>query len=171
MRRVLQIALATAAIVTATTPASASLVYDSTIFVTAQGFGNVPRDLTVDVNGQNHIESGCVSVGAGGAFALGSNSCILDTSVHDGNGVANTGGDEPNPHADNQKYGIPTLTEVGWASAADIGLLFNAIEPAGNAITVNDITLKFYDANGLFLAAIDGQPLKNLGQGGRGRIG
>ena len=154
MRKVYKLALATAAMVIATTPASASLVYNSNISVSAQGFGNVPRDLTVDVNGQNHVESGCVGVAAGGAITFGS--CIADGSVHDGNGVTNVGGDEPNPQADNQKYGIPTLAALGWTSAANIGLLFNAIEPSGNAITINDITLKFYNSTtGALLFAID----------------
>jgi len=149
------LALATTAALAAT-PASASLVYDSSVFVTAQGFGNVPRDLTIDVNGQTHIESGCVSVGAGGTFNAGAGSCISSASVHDANSVANAGGDEPNPVADNQKYGIPSVADLGWTSAADIGLLFNAIEPSGNAITINDITLKFYNAaTGALITAID----------------
>jgi len=158
MRRVLFTALATAAAVALASPASASLVYDSSIQTSAQGFGNVPRDLTIDVNGQKTTESGCVGVGAGGAITFGSGACISDSLVHDGNGVANTGGDEPNPQADNQKYGIPTLSvaELGWTTAADIALLFNATEPGGDSITINDITLKFYNSTtGALITAID----------------
>ena len=33
--------------------ASASLIYDSSIAVSGQGFGNVPRDLTIQATGQN----------------------------------------------------------------------------------------------------------------------
>jgi len=137
-------------------PASASLVYNSGIYVTAQGFGNVNRDLSIDNHAQNTTESGCISVAAGGSIQFGSSSCIANGSVHDSNGVANTGGDEANPTADNQKHGIPTVAELGWASAADIGLLFNAIEPSGDSVTVNDITLKFYNSTtGALIAAID----------------
>ena len=77
--------------------ASASLIYDSTIAVSAQGFGNVPRDLTIQATGQNHTgtESGCVSA-VGGVFAGGPTSCISDASVHDGNSHTNVGGDEVN---------------------------------------------------------------------------
>lgn len=157
MRRVLIAALGSAAALAAT-PAWASLEYNANppTTISAQGFGNVPRDLTIQ--GQGSTESGCVSVGAGGTILFGAGSCITNAQVHDSNGFQNTGGDEPNPLADNQKYGIPTLSvaELGWVSAADIGLLFNATEPGGDAITIQDITLKFYNSTtGALIAAID----------------
>jgi hypothetical protein len=153
MQRALTLAVAAVA-ASAATPASASLVYDNTIQLPSQGFGNAPRDLSIQ--GHNSTESGCVGVGAGGSITFGS--CISNGQVHNSNGVANANGtaDLVMPLADDQKYGIPTVGELGWASAADIGLLFNATEPGGNPITVNDITLKFYDAAGNFITAIDG---------------
>jgi hypothetical protein len=138
-------------------PASASLVYDSNVQLSAQGFGNAPRDLTVQAHGSADTESGCVGVGAGGGIRFGS--CVTNAQVHDSNGLANVGGDEPSPQADDQKYGIPTVSELGWASAADIGILFNATEPQNDTggINVQDLTLKFYDAlTGNLVAAIDG---------------
>ena len=155
MRRVLTLALASAATLVIATPASASLIYNANISISAQGFGNVPRDLSVQ--GANPTERGCVGVAAGGGITFGT--CINDSQVHDGNGVTNASGtaDMPNPLADDQKYGVPTLASLGWVSGADIGLLFNAIEPSGNSITVNDITLKFYNSTtGALIAAIDG---------------
>ena len=161
MRRVVTLALASAAILAAT-PASASLIYNANISTSAQGFGNVPRDLSVQ--GANPTESGCVGVAPGGGITFGS--CVNDSQVHDGNGITNTNGtaDMPNPLADNQKYGVPTLASLGWTSAAQIGLLFNAIEPHGDSITVNDITLKFYNSTtGALIAALDGP---GIGDGG-----
>ncbi len=128
------------------------LVFDNSIQVSAQGFGNVPRLLTLqgDSTGPNakSTESGCVSA-AGGSFNVGSDSC-------DGTLFANAGGDEPNPLADNQKYGIPTLAEMGWFTAEDVALVFNSTQPAGGPINVDNITLKFYDGAGLLIAEISG---------------
>jgi hypothetical protein len=137
--------------------ASASLIYDSTIHLTAQGFGNAPRDLTVQATGNSTspagTESGCVSV----PFAGGPSSCLAsDAVVFMGNGVLNLGGDEPSPLSDNQKYGVPFESDLGITTAADLGILFNATEPGGDSINIADLTLKFY-LNGILLGAIDGQ--------------
>ena len=151
--------------------ASASLIYDSTITVSAQGFGNVPRDLTIQANGQNRTgtESGCVSA-VGGVFAGGPTSCISDALVHDGNSWTNVGGDEVNPLADDQKFGIPTLGSLGIADPSQIWILFNATEPSGNSANVVDLTLKFYGTNGL-LAAIDGSQNFASTDPGNGKAG
>ena len=153
----------------------ASLIFDSTIDVTAQGFGNNPRLLTLQERGRgDDIQSGCVAARSGGSIAIGSSSCISDSRVFNGNGVTNVGGDEVNPQADNQKFGIPTLGELGFKDASDIGLLFNAIEPGGaakNNVNVNDVTLKFYGSNGSLLAAIDGQQNFPTTETGNGRAG
>jgi len=134
-----------------------SLVYDSTIQLSAQGFGNVPRDLTLQATGQTTFESGAVGVDATGAITFGTP--ILDSAVFMNNGVQTVNGTAamPNPLADDQKYGIPTIGSLGITTASQIGILFNATEPAGNAINVTDLTLKFYTSGGTFLGAIDGQ--------------
>lgn len=137
--------------------ASASIIYDSSILITGQGFGNNPRLLTEQERGNgDDVESACVSAGAGGSIGFGSGSCIDDSRVFQGNGFTNTAGDEVNPMADNHKYGIPTLGEMGFQDASDIGLLFNATEPGGNGVNIEDVTLKFYGDDGTLLAAIDG---------------
>jgi hypothetical protein len=149
--------------------ASASLVYDSSLLASAQGFGNSPRDLTLQATGQaDTFESGAVGVGAGGGITFGSP--ILDATVHDANGVQTQSGtdDLPQPLADDQKYGIPTTGSLGITSADQIGVLFNATEPGGDAVNVVDVTLKFYSSTGTFLGAIDGSqdfPNSNPGNG------
>ena len=141
-----------------TRAASASLIYQSSIIASAQGFGAAPRDLTLQAKGEDSTtESGSIGVNSMGGIAFGS--FIPDSSVHLGNGVTNSGllNDLPMPRADNQKYGIPTVFSLGITSASQIGILFNATEPSGDSANVTDITLKFFKANGTFLGAIDGQ--------------
>ena len=134
--------------------ASASLVYNSTIHVSGQGFGAVPRHLTIQANGGS-TESGCVGVSSQGAIVVGPGGCTGDAVIAP-NGVIPTGGDEPNPQNDNQKYGIPTLGSLGITDAGQIGILFNATEPSGNSINVTDITLNFFSGTGILLTSIDG---------------
>jgi hypothetical protein len=137
--------------------ASASLVYDNSILASAQGFGNAPRDLTLQATGQSDtFESGAVGVGAGGSITFGTP--IADATVHDNNGVQTQSGthDLPNPLADDQKYGIPTIGSLGITDANQIGVLFNATEPSGDSVNVIDVTLKFYSSAGTLLGAIDG---------------
>lgn len=139
--------------------AKASLIYDSSLKASAQGFGNAPRVLTLQAEGQNKTgtESGCVGVSGTGNIVVGPSGCIANASVHDSNGVANVGGDEVNPPTDNQKFGIPTLGSLGITSANQIGVLFNATEPSADEANVVDVTLKFYSSTGTLLGAIDGQ--------------
>lgn len=135
--------------------ASASIIYNSEILVTGQGFGVEPRLLTVQETGNgDDVESACVA--AGSSISFGSSACISDSQVYQGNGFTNQAGDEVNPQADNHKYGTPTLSEMGYDDASDIGLLFNATEPSGDRVNINDVTLKFYSPTGELLAAVDG---------------
>jgi PEP-CTERM motif-containing protein len=133
-----------------------SLVYDSTVHLSGQGFGNVPRDLTLQSPNNETFESGAVGVSSTGAITFGVP--IADASVHDNNGVQTVAGTAsmPSPLADDQKYGIPTIGSLGITMASEIGILFNATEPAGNSVNVTDLTLKFYSSTGTFLGAIDG---------------
>jgi hypothetical protein len=148
-------ALATAALALPQV-ATAGLMYDSSIRLTAQGFGNAPRDLTLQATGQQTTESGAVGVSSTGGITFGT--AIPDASVFQGNGVTNASGTAamPSPLADDQKYGVPTTGSLGITSANQIGVLFNATEPGGDSVNVTDLTLKFYTANGALLGAIDG---------------
>jgi hypothetical protein len=144
MRFVAALAVAAMALPAA---ANAALVYDSSIATSGQGFGSAPRLLTIQGGG-----SGCVTVGGSGSTLVGGkNAC-------DGTLYNNLGGHEANPLTDNQKFGIPTVGALGWASAADIGLLFNAVEPGSaskSGINVDDVTLKFYKGTTL-IAQVNG---------------
>ena len=141
--------------------ASASLVYQSSVTASAQGFGNAPRDLTLQATGNAVSESGGVGLGPGGSIIFGTS--VPDgpegSAVFMGNGVINlsTTAAMPAPLADDQKYGVPTIGSLGITSARQIGVLFNATEPGGDSVNVLDLTLKFYTSAGSFLGAIDGQ--------------
>jgi PEP-CTERM motif len=154
----LALSLAAAAVTVALPQvASAGLVFDAGIFVTGQGFGNVPRDLTLSSPNNETFESGAVGVSNTGAITFGVP--ITNAQVHDSNGVQTVAGTAslPNPLADDQKYGIPTIGSLGITSASQIGILFNATEPGGNDVNITDLTLKFYTGTGTLLGAIDGQ--------------
>jgi hypothetical protein len=116
-----------------------------------QGFGNAPRLLTVQGSG---TESGVVNIAAGNTIVGGAG--VPTGSVHDSNGVTNAGGQEVSPFTDNQKFGIPTLSSLGWTTADQVKIVFNATEPGGNGLNITDVTLKFYNGTTL-VGAIDGQ--------------
>jgi len=136
--------------------ASASLIYDSSVIASGQGFGTAPRDLTLSSPNNQTLESGAVDYTSTG-IAFGTP--ILDANVHDGNGVTNASGTAslPSPLADDQKYGVPTIGSLGITSADQIGILFNATETGvEDGVNVTDVTLKFYSSTGSLLGAIDG---------------
>jgi hypothetical protein len=69
------------------------------------------------------------------------------------------------------KFNIPTLSSLNWTTGSNVELLFNATEPGGNGLTINDITLKFYNGNTV-IAAIDGEQIfANTPQIGNGNAG
>jgi len=151
--------------------ASASLVFTSTIQLSAQGFGTAPRNLTIQETGPNRdgTESGCVGVGAGGSITF--NTCVSDLLVFDRNGITNQSFDLVTPLADNQKFGI--TSSLGITNANQIGILFNATEPGQDSVNVTDLTLKFFSATGMFLGAIDGSqnfPSSFAGNGSAGFV-
>ena len=156
--KVIKIAVGTAAALALASPgiASAGLVYDSTILAPAQGFGTAPRDLTLQATGQDSFESG--GLGWDGTAIVFGSVLADESQVFMGNGVVNQAGTTslPSPLADDQKYGVPTIGALGITMASQIAVLFNATEPAGDSVSVTDLTLKFYSSAGSFLGAIDG---------------
>ena len=152
-KRSTKLGLAVAAALGVVTGANANLVQNGQLDLGGQGFGNAPRLLTIQGQGNNTTESGAIGV-SGGAL-VGLTPGIADGSVFSGNGITNAGGDTVNPLTDASKFGIPTLGELGWVSGVDVRLLFNATEPGGDGLTVTDVTLKFYNGNTV-IAAIDG---------------
>ena len=157
--------------------ASASLVYDSSILVTGQGFGSAPRSLTLQQAGKSNsaagTESGCVGVSGTGAITFGL--CITDAAFLP-NGVSNVPGttDMPNPLTiGGNKYAIPTAGFLAITAAKQIGILYNATESSGDSTDVTDLTLKLYTATGTLLGSIDGSAAfatTTPGNGGAGFV-
>ncbi len=82
----------------------------------------------------------------------------VDAAFHP-NGLVNLGGDEVDPMADNQKYGIPTAASLGITSASQIQIIADLTEPGGDSATIEDLTLKFYRSSGgvtTLIGSIDG---------------
>ena len=157
LHRKLTIAAASAAaFMSLSSPAAASLVYDAALLAPAQGFGTAPRDLTLQATGNDTFESGGLAWNGTG-IVFGS---VLanESQVFMANGVTNQSGTTslPNPLVDDNKYGVPTTGSLGITTASQIGILFNATEPAGNSVNVEDVTLKFFTSGGTLLGAIDG---------------
>jgi PEP-CTERM motif len=119
-------------------PAHASLVEAGTITLSAQGFGNAPRLITLKSPGSNTTESGATSFSGG---------------------AASKSGDIPPPPGNpglGLKWDVPTVGSLNWNSADDIQLLFNPTEPGGNksSITINKLTLTFFNPNGTVAGSI-----------------
>src|SRR5690349_4226458 len=150
-----------------TSPAKADAIYDSTINIQAQGFGHVPRILTLQTTG---TESGCVAATGGSSFSTGSGSCITDASLSP-NGVTNAGGNEV---LGANKTGIATLSTYNLSNASNLSIVYNPSQTGANPeTTITDLTLKFYDAAGnLVISADTAAPINfdvvNPGNGGAG---
>jgi hypothetical protein len=143
-------AIALATIVSS--PARANLVFEGEFVVGGSGFGALPRALTVQSHGPSQTtESGCVAPGP----SVGAGACTVGPS---------TGGDEAPPPM-SPKQAAPTLSSLGITDAAQIGILFDGIQPqnTGNiTVTITDLTLKLYDAAGTTLlgtAVLSPEPL------------
>jgi hypothetical protein len=142
------IALATVA----SSPALADLIFQGEFVVGGSGFGALPRALTIQSHGPaTNTESGCVAPG----LTVGAGACTVGPS---------TGGDEAPPLMF-PKQAAPTLSSLGINNASQIGILFDAVQPqnANNiTVTINDLTLKLYDAAGTTLlgtAVLSPEPL------------
>ena len=114
-----------AALMTAASlPAKADLILLDPISASGAGFGTSNVILTVH---GGSTESATV------APLNGSPSCSGDLS-----------GACSNPH-----YSVPTLGSLGWNSASDVVLTFNASEPGADSINIpaGSLTLSFYNGN------------------------
>jgi hypothetical protein len=111
------IALAgTAALALAATGAHASLVLVGQTQMQGTGFGTVNTVLTISSPGSGTVEAGSVGVAS--------------------NGQTVTSGDVQSGGQGQALFGTPTLGSLGLTSLSDLRIVFNAVEPAGNSITL-----------------------------------
>ena len=154
-KRTLPIALVISATFLGLTPAAqASLVEAGTVTLKAQGFGNSPRLITLSSPGSSSSEAGSTSFTGGTASELGNI--------------------PPPPGGPGLKWNVPTIGSLNWTTAQDVQLLFNPSEPGGNSITIDTLTLTFFNANGTVAGSISndlGSLVYNSTDPGNGKSG
>jgi hypothetical protein len=129
----------------ATGHASATLISLGPDSLSGQGLGAVDTVLTMTSPANTTTESGCVAAGVGGATVTGATACPGAGP----NGLsAFTGGDE-------QAINVArAAAALGLTDFNDLRIVFNPSEPAGNSITVDNLSLTLWDpATGLILDA------------------
>jgi hypothetical protein len=119
--------------------ARADLVYIGTVTIGGTGLGTVNTVLTLTSQGNNTTEQGCVGRNAGGDFigSTPSGACVVGTTTDVQTGASQTQ--------------TRTLAEAGITTGAGFAILFNAVEPGGNSITLNSLSANFYSNTGTLL--------------------
>jgi hypothetical protein len=144
----------------ASPPATADIIKDNTTSALAQGFGNVPRLLTDQLNGGGSPppETACNAPSATGAVVQGS--CLATDAAIKPNGyinqdtAANSG--DVNP-SDGSKNNIVNLAALGITNASQIRLLYNPSQTGAQPATdIIDLTLKFYTSTFTLTTSLDG---------------
>jgi len=119
--------------------ARADLVLVGTVTVGGTGLGTVNTVLTLTTQGSNPTEQGCVGRGAAadfiGSTAVGA--CVAGATLDVQTGASQTQ--------------TRTLAEAGITTGANFAILFNAVEPSGNSITLNSLSANFYNSTGTLL--------------------
>lgn len=108
--------------------------------ITGAGFGNDPRALTVQVHANGFIESGCVGLD-GANLVVGPDACSGWEGLA---GMSRTRTAFPSTAP-------PHSAALESPDASQLVIVFDATEPAGNLITVDQLVLKFYSCSGLLL--------------------
>ncbi|MDQ2695313.1 MAG: PEP-CTERM sorting domain-containing protein [Pseudomonadota bacterium] len=130
--------------------ALASLIFLDAEEFQGTGLGAVNTILTMSSQGATTTESGCVARSTdGSADITGADACgrFPEVSMF-------TGGDEL---AINK---TETFGDLGIASAAELRIIFNATEPAGNSITLNQLVMGIFTPDGdLVFSATTADPV------------
>jgi hypothetical protein len=116
--------------------ATASIILISPEAFGGTGLGTVSTVLTMQ---GDPTESGCVGFD-GTADVIGSTGCA----------GSNVGGDEKTGASQTLTRTIAEA-EMGIADAADFRIIFNAVEPTGNSITLDSLTVRFFSPTGTVL--------------------
>jgi hypothetical protein len=119
--------------------ARADLVLVGTVTIGGTGLGTVNTVLTLTSQGNNTTEQGCVGRGAAADFigSTASGACVAGPTTDVQTGASQTQ--------------TRTLAEAGITSGANFAILFNAVEPGGNSITMNSLSATFYSLTGTIL--------------------
>jgi len=117
---------------------SASLILVGPEDFSGTGLGSVNTILTMPSPGATTSEQGCVGRSTAGCPGGSTNAA--------GDVIGGTLGDNEMTGASQTL--TRTVAELGILSPAGLRVVFNAVEPSGNSITLTDLVLKIYDAGG-----------------------
>jgi hypothetical protein len=124
-------------------PASASLIFDSSLGgVSGSGLGNVATILTITSPGSTSTESGSVSFN--GTTDVTSNTGVIATGGTVSFGNVQTGASQTLTR---------TLGSLGITTAGQIGIVLNAAEPSGDAITLTGLQFTLFNGGATFFSA------------------
>jgi hypothetical protein len=112
---------------------SASIILVSPTELSGTGLGSVNTVLTLTSPTNATIETGCVAPSGAGSTTTGCG--FADSSVQ-------------------AQFGSPSLSQLGIANAADLRIVLNASEPAGNDIRLNSLVLSLYSGTDVFNASL-----------------
>ncbi len=131
------LAAAMAAFGMAAAPASANLVLLGPEDFGGTGLGSVNTILTLGSPENSSTETGSVGVAAGGAEVI--------------TGDAKTGASQTQ---------VRSISSLGITSASTLRVVFNALEPSGNSISLDNLVLNVFSTTGslLFTASYAGAP-------------
>jgi hypothetical protein len=117
--------------------ANASVILVSPTPFSGTGLGAVNTVLTMTSPGSSTTESGCVGFSAAGDV-LGSAACAGTI----------TGGNELTGASQTLTR---TIAQSGATSASDFRIVFNAVEPGANSITLDSLAVRFFSPTGTVL--------------------
>jgi hypothetical protein len=117
---------------------SASLISIGTTPTSGAGLGTVNTILTVTSPGNTSTETGCVGASSVGAQVIGSSACF---------GGA-LGGDEQTGASQTQ---LRTIGQSGAIDASSFLIVLNTVEPGGDSITLDQLSVRFYSPTGTVL--------------------
>jgi hypothetical protein len=119
-------------------PASASLIFNSSLGgVSGSGLGTVATVLTIQSPGSTSTESGSVSFN--GSTDVTSNIGVLAGGGTSSVGTVKTGASQTQTQ---------TLGAVGITNAGQLAIVLNADEPSGNSVTLTGLKLDIFNSAG-----------------------
>lgn len=119
--------------------ASASLILETFQQYSGTGLGTVPTILTYQNNG---AESGCIGLnGSMGSSYDANGNCI-------GTGNDKTGASQTLLESLSAANLVGGTGTTATTAAANFALIYNAVQPSGNPLTVDNITVAFYNSTG-----------------------
>jgi len=121
-------------------PASASLILETFQAYSGTGLGNVNTILTIHDNSSSEV--GCVAFNGQMGATFDTSGVCTGSAADVGTGASQTQ--------------TRTLADAGITSASDFSLVFNAVEPAGDSIALNNLVASFYAPNGTLLYQTSG---------------